>query len=437
KAPKKFNPKDENWVEIWNDVFMQYNKTDDGKFSPLAQKNVDTGMGVERTLAVLNNLEDNYETSIFKPIINEIEKISGKKYSTSNEKDKKSMRIIADHVRSVTFILGDNKQIKPSNSDHGYVLRRLIRRAIRFGKQLGINKQFLSEIAKVIIKEYPDYQELSRNHKRIIDELDAEENRFLQTLEKGLNYFNKIIQAEPLRMNLKLNQPTIIIGNKKTKRGDKKFISGKEAFLLFQSYGFPIEMTKELADEKGIEIDLEKYNAEFQKHQDLSRTSAEGKFKSGLADNSEATKKLHTATHLLNETLRYVLKDKEIKQRGSNITPERLRFDFNFHRKLTEDEIKQIEKKMNEIISAGLTITREEMPLKDALSSGAQSEFGSKYPEMVSVYTIHKPKKIDEWYSKEICTGPHVNNTHELGKFKIIKEESSAAGIRRIKAVLE
>ncbi len=348
-----------------------------------------------------------------KLIINEIEKISGKKYPTSNEKDKKSMRIIADHVRSATFILGDNKLIKPSNSDHGYVLRRLIRRAIRFGKQLGISKQFLSEIAKVIIKEYPDYQELSKNHKKIIDELDAEENRFLQTLEKGLKKFEEISKQF------------------------KKIVPGREAFLLFQSYGFPIEMTQELSDEKGIEIDLEEYNAEFQKHQDLSRTSAEGKFKSGLADNSEATKKLHTATHLLNETLRYVLKDKEIKQRGSNITPERLRFDFNFHRKLTDDEIKKVEKKINEIISAGLTITREEMPLKDALSSGAQSEFGSKYPEMVSVYTIHKPKKIDEWYSKEICTGPHVDNTHELGKFKIIKEESSAAGIRRIKAVLE
>ena len=419
-APKKFDPagKDgEEWVEIWNDVFMQYNKSSEKnwKLEKLSKKNVDTGMGVERTVAILNGLEDNYLIDSFKPIIEEIEKLSNKKYSSGSIEEIKSIRIIADHVRAAVFILGEDKQIRPSNSDRGYVLRRLIRRAIRFGKKIDIplDGKLTSAVAKVVIKNYPDYPELQRNHKTIIEELESEEQRFLQTLEKGLKKFEEISKQF------------------------KKIIPGKEAFLLFQSYGFPIEMTVELADESGIDVDLEEYNKEFKRHQDLSRTSSEGKFKSGLSDNSEMTKKLHTATHLLNETLRFVLKDKEIKQRGSNITPERLRFDFNFSRKLTEEEIKQIENKMNEIISLGLEITREEMLLSDALESGAQSEFGSKYPEMVSVYTIHKPNKKDDWYSKEICTGPHVDNTKELGKFKIIKEESSSAGIRRIKAVLE
>ncbi len=409
KPPKNFNSKDERWVEIWNNVFMQYNKTKEGKYMQLEQKNVDTGMGVERTLAILNNLEDNYETKVFKPIINQIEKISGKKYK--DPQNKNSMRIIADHIRTAVFILGDDKGITPSNTDQGYVLRRLIRRAIRFGKKLGIKEQFTKELSKTIIPLYSDYQELERNHRRIIEEIEKEEEKFLQTLEKGLKKFEQMSKD--------------------------KLISGKEAFLLFQSYGFPIEMTQELAEERGIEVDLEEYNKEFKRHQDLSRTASQGKFKSGLADNSEITKKLHTATHLLNETLKFILKDKEIKQRGSNITPERLRFDFNFPRKLTEEEKQKIEEKMNEIISSGLEISREEMPLDQAIKSGAQSEFGTKYPEMVSIYTIHKPNNSEDWYSKEICTGPHVSNTKELGKFRIIKEESSSSGIRRIKAILE
>jgi len=410
EPPKSFNPEDKRWLEVWNDVFMQYEKDSEGQYNLAKQKNIDTGMGVERTLAILNNLEDNYETETFKPIISKIEKISNKKYNESEEA-RKFMRIIADHLKTAVFILADEKQISPSNADQGYVLRRLIRRAIRFGKRLEIKKPFTKEIAKAVIKLYPDYQELERNHKRILQELEKEEKRFLETLEKGLKKFGQISKD--------------------------KLISGKEAFLLFQSYGFPIEMTEELAQEKGIKIDLEEYNKEFKRHQDLSRTASEGKFKSGLADNSEQTKKLHTATHLLNETLRFVLKDKNIKQRGSNITPERLRFDFSFSRKLTEEEKQEIEKKMNEIIQSGLEITREEIPLNEALESGAQSEFGTKYPELVSVYTIHKPGKRNEWYSKEICTGPHVKNTKELGKFKIKKEESSSAGVRRIKATLE
>lgn len=403
KAPKKFNPDDNNWVEIGNDVLMQYVKDEKGNYNLAKQQNIDFGGGVERTLAVLNGLDDNYQTSIFKPIIEEIEKLSSKKYK-GNEK---AMRIIADHIRAATFILGDEKGIKPSNIGQGYVLRRLIRRAIRYGRILGLNENFTSKITKSILPVYPDYQELHRNHKFIQEQLDEEETRFRETLEKGLKKFNEI--------------------------ATDKLLTGKEAFLLFQSYGFPIEMTQELADEKNIKVDLEEYNEEFKRHQDLSRTASSGTFKSGLADNSDAVKKLHTATHLLNEILRQTL-SKEIKQKGSNITAERLRFDFNFSRKLTDEELKKVESQVNEKISQALKVTRSEIPLKDALNSGAQAEFGAKYPELVSVYTIGPENKP---FSKEICTGPHVNNTKELGSFKIIKEESVAAGIRRIKAIVE
>jgi len=406
KAPKIFNHEDENWVEIWNDVFMQYNKTAEGKFIPLQQKNVDTGMGVERTLAVLNGLEDNYLSSILHPIIKTIEKISKKKYG-KNKEYTRAMRIIADHIRAATFILGDEKAIKPSNIGQGYVLRRLIRRAIRYGKLLGIKENFTAKIAKSVLPIYPDYQELHRNHKFIEEQLDEEESRFSQTLEKGLKEFSKL--------------------------GKDKIITGKEAFLLFQSFGFPIEMTQELVEEKGISVDLEEYNKEFQRHQTLSRTASAGVFKSGLADDSDAVKKLHTATHLLNEALRQIL-GKEVKQKGSNITAERLRFDFSFPRKLTPDEIARIEWLVNEKIKAAFPVKKEEVPLQQAIKSGAQAEFGTKYPELVSVYTIGDEKCS---FSKEICTGPHASNTSELGTFKIIKEESVAAGIRRIKAVLK
>ncbi|MDP1696161.1 MAG: alanine--tRNA ligase [archaeon] len=402
KTPKKFNPDDDSWVEIWNDVFMQYNKTRSG-FEHLAQKNVDTGMGVERTLAVLNNIDDNYLTSCFLPIIKEIESLSSKKY----KKNEKEMRIIADHIKAAVFILGDEHAIKPSNIGQGYVLRRLIRRAIRYGKILGIQSPFTSKIAKSVLPIYPDYQELHRNHKFIMTQLDDEENKFIETLEKGIKEFNLL--------------------------SEDKILTGKDAFLLFQSYGFPIEMTQELALEKGIKIDLEEYNEEFRRHQDLSRTASQGMFKSGLADDSETTKKLHTATHLLNESLRKIF-GSEVKQKGSNITPERLRFDFNFPRKLTPEEIKKVESLVNEKIKASLSIVRSEILLQDAIKSGAQAEFGTKYPELVSVYTIGEGKNQ---FSKEICTGPHTNNTSELGKFKIIKEESVAAGVRRIKAILE
>ena len=406
EAPRKFDAEDKRWVEIGNDVLMQYEKTKEGKFALLKKKNIDFGGGVERILAVLNGLEDNYESSIFKSIIKEIEKLSGKKYKES----KREMKIVADHVRTSVFILGDERGIKASNIGQGYVLRRLIRRAIRYGKLLGLENNFIVKIAEAVLPVYSDYKELVRNKKFIFKELEEEENKFRETLENGLKKFNEVCRD--------------------------KVISGKEAFLLFQSYGLPIEMTEELALEKGVKIDLEEYNEEFRRHQDLSRTASAGVFKSGLADDSESARKLHTATHLLNEALRRVL-GKEVKQKGSNITPERLRFDFNFHRKLTGEEIKKVEDLVNAEVRRGLEIKREELPVSKALKSGAQAEFGAKYPELVSVYSVLDEREKEGWFSKEICTGPHVSNTREIGKFRILKEESVALGIRRIKGVVE
>ncbi|MFH1803160.1 MAG: alanine--tRNA ligase [archaeon] len=406
ELPNKFDPADKRWVEIWNDVFMQYNKTKDGRYEPLEQKNVDTGMGVERTIAVLLGLDDNYLTPMFAPVIEEIEHLSRKKYRDN----KKAFRIIADHIRAAVFIIGDERGVKPGNLGQGYVLRRLIRRAIRYGKILGIEGDFTVHVAKSVLPIYPDYQELHRNHKVIYEELQKEEEKFMQTLEKGLRKFEQVAKDE--------------------------IITGREAFLLFQSFGFPIEMTVELANERGAKVDLEEYNSEFKKHQDLSRTATAGVFKSGLADDSEQTKKLHTATHLLVEALKRVL-NHDVRQKGSNITPARSRFDFSFERKLTDEEKKAAEDLVNEKIQRGLEIKREELPLQEAFDSGAMGEFGAKYPDIVSVYTVLDPSEPKGYFSKEICTGPHVRNTRELGKFKILKEESSSGGVRRIKSVVE
>lgn len=405
-APEEFDSEDKNWVEIWNDVFMEYNKTSEGKYEPLEQKSVDTGMGVERTLAVLNGFSDNYKTTIFEPIGRAIVKISGRQY----DGNKKEMRIIADHIRAATFILGE--EIAPSNLGQGYVLRRLIRRAVRYGKMIGIQEKFTKKVASVIVSHYPDYAELEDNKEFIFSELDAEEERFAATLEKGLKKFEEIV-----------------------KTADGK-ISGEDTFLLFQSYGFPIEMTQELAREKGKEVDIDSFNVEFKKHQELSRTSSAGVFKSGLGDDSERTTRLHTATHLLNEALRRVLGN-EVKQKGSNINSERLRFDFSFSRKVTDEELKKVEDLVNDKIISVLDVEREEMALKEAIDLGAQAEFGAKYPDIVSVYTVLDDSEEKGWFSMEICTGPHVKNTRDIGKFKIIKEESVAAGVRRIKAVVE
>ena len=392
------------YFEIWNDVFMQYNKTASGKYEKLAQQNVDTGMGVERTVAVLQGKQSVFEIETYAPIMGRIMEIAH--ITKPNPEQEKSMRIVADHLRAAVFILGDERAIAPSNVDQGYVLRRLIRRAIRHGKLLRIEMEFLSELAEIAIKIHKaDYPELEKNKQFILNELKKEETRFLNTLAQGLKKFEQIAQ-----------------GNKK--------ISGDDAFLLFQSFGFPIEMTRELAGEKKIEVDEKGFDDAYGEHQELSRAGAEKKFRGGLADASEETTKLHTATHLLNEVLREVLHKKDIVQRGSNITPERLRFDFNFERKLTDAELKEIEKLVNEQIQKALPVKREEMKVEEAKKRGAQAMFGQKYGEIVSVYSIGD-------FSFEICGGPHVGNTRELGRFRIIKEESSAAGIRRIKAVLE
>ena len=328
KAPKAFNPEDKNWVEIGNNVLMQYNKKSEKLYEELKQKNIDFGGGVERTISILNSLDDNYLSPVFLPIIKEIEKISKKKYDS--EINTKSMRIVADHIKAAIMVLADSHQIKPSNVQQGYIIRRLIRRAIRHGFILGIKENFTTKLFDSIHKIYPDYEELKKNKNFILTQLDEEENKFRNTLEKGIAEFEKLTK-------------------------NKKELSGKETFLLFQSYGFPIEMTEELCVEKGIKMKISDFQKEFEKHQELSRTASAGMFKSGLADNSEKTTKLHTATHLLNEALRQVLGE-EVKQRGSNITPERLRFDFNFSRKLSPDEIKKIEKLVNEKIQASLKV---------------------------------------------------------------------------------
>ncbi len=394
--PKKFNPKDKKWVEIWNDVFMEYNKTKEGEYEKLKQQNVDTGMGVERTIAALNGFSDVYEIDILKPLMDCVNKIAKKN-------DVKSKRIIVDHLRAAVFIL--NEGVVPGNLERGYVLRRLIRRAIRHGRLIGIQHRFCTDVVKEIFIAYK-WNYFFREE-FILNEIVKEEGKFEASLNKGLQVFEKEI--------------------KKLRR---KILPGRIAFMLFTSYGFPLEMIQELADEKKMKVDIKGYEKEFEKHRELSRTAAEGKFKSGLADHSEKTTRLHTATHLLLQALKDVLKDKSLMQKGSNITAERLRFDFNFPRKLSDDEIKKVENAMNEQIKKALHVRWEEMKLDDAKRLGVTGVFEHKYGDKVKVYFMGD-------YSREICTGPHVSNTKELGKFKIVKEESSSAGVRRIKAVLE
>ncbi len=402
KPPKEFNPGDKNWVEIWNNVFMEYEKQKNGNFIKLKQKNVDTGMGVERTLAALSNLEDDYLTECFFPIIKKIETLSGKRYK-ENKEETKAMRILADHIKASIFIINDG--VLPSNTEQGYVLRRLIRRAVRYAYKLGIKK--ITEIAEPIFEIYDDYN-LKKNKEKIISELEREEKKFLKTLEKGLNRFKKLASQ-------------------------KKKLSGKDAFLLYQSFGFPVEMIEEEAKKAQIFFRREDFEREKEGHRVLSRTAAKGKFKSGLVGNNMEVTKLHTATHLLNQALREVLK-KDIFQRGSNINEERLRFDFSFDRKLTPEEIKKIEEIVNEKIKENLPVECKEMNLEEA-KKVAKGVFDEKYKslEKIKVYFIGD-------FSKEICAGPHVKRTGELGeggrKFKILKEESSSFGVRRIKAAL-
>jgi alanyl-tRNA synthetase len=395
KVPGSFNDDNILWIEIWNDVFMEYNKLSDGKLASLEKKNVDTGMGMERMLASLNRLDDDYKTELFWPIIEKIEEISNKKYEGSE----KSFRIIADHLKASAFMISDD--VAPLNVGRGYVLRRLIRRVVRYGKQLGIENTFTKQIAEKVIEIYKDfYKELEDNKEKIFEELSKEENKFRKTLNSGLKEFEKLT-----------------------------LISGKDAFNLYQTYGFPLEMTEELAKEKGIDINKKEFEEEFKKHQELSRTASAGMFKGGLADSSEETKKLHTAAHLLLASLRKVLGD-YVVQKGSNITAERLRFDFSHPQKMTPEEIKKTEDLINDAIAKKLPVVCEEMSLDEAKKQDAMGVFEAKYGDKVKVYSI-------EEISNEICGGPHVENTGQLGHFKIIKEESSSAGVRRIKAVLE
>lgn len=390
------------FIEIGNSVFMQYQKTETG-WQELANKNVDFGGGLERLTMVKQAKSNVFQTDLFLDAINKIEELSGKKY----EDDNRPFEIIADHLKAATFIMGDEKGIGPSNSDQGYIVRRLIRRAIRFGRQLGISrKEWCGQVAQLFIDNYCEvYPELAKNSVFVISELIKEESKFSETLEKGEKEFEKFS------------------GN----------ISGEQAFNLYQTFGFPIEMTVELAQEKGVTVDENSFYIELAKHQELSRTASAGKFKGGLADHSTETTRLHTATHLLLAALRRVLGD-HVYQKGSNITAERLRFDFPHPEKMTAEQIAEVEKIVNEAIEAKLPVHFEEMSLDKAREIGASGVFDSKYQETVKVYCVGNE---GDYYSKEICGGPHVENTAELGHFKILKEESSSAGIRRIKAVLQ
>ena len=402
--PEVFDTEDESWVEIWNDVFMQYNKGVDGTITELPKKNVDTGMGVERVTSILEGVNDNYLSSIFKDVIELISKISNLPY----EGNEQSMRIIADHLRTSVFISADYAGVKPSNVGQGYILRRLIRRAIRHAKKLGIDitSNWEQEIAELIISKYEKYySELKDNKNTVLEVLKNEKEKFNRTLEKGLREFEKVTK-------------------------DNKDIDATTAFRLYDTYGFPIELTVELAHERNINVDEEGFKEKFKAHQELSRTASAGQFKGGLSGNNEIETKYHTATHLLNAALKVVV-NKDVHQKGSNITDERMRFDFSCDHKLSDEEKQKIEDLVNEWIKEGLPVTVEEMSKEDAIKSGAECMFIEKYPDIVTVYTI------GDNISKELCGGPHVKNTNELGHFKIVKEEASSAGVRRIKAILE
>lgn len=394
------------YVEVWNDVFMQFNKNADGSFTPLKQKNVDTGMGLERALMNVQGLPSVFDTDVFVPIVKKIEELSGK--SVADPEWQKSIRVIADHIRTSVFIIGDERGVTPSNVDQGYILRRLLRRAIRFGKGLGLKDGDYSSVAQVVVDKYAEvYPELVAARDKIVHEINEEQARFERTLENGIKEFEKLCTY--------LQTDTV---------------PGKSAFRLYDTYGFPLEMTVELAKERGFKVDVDGFEAKFKEHREKSHAGAEQRFKGGLADTGELTARLHTATHLMHRALKEVLNDPTVNQRGSNITPERLRFDFSFGRPLTPEELKAVEDKVNAAIQADVTVVCEEMTVDEAKAQGAVGLFASKYGEKVKVYTMGK-------YSKEICGGPHASHTGELGHFRIVKEQSSSAGVRRIKAVLE
>ncbi len=394
------------FLEIWNDVFMQYNKNADGKYEPLKQRNVDTGMGLERTLCILNGKASVYETDIFENAICEIEKLTGRKYGEGGEVTR-AFRVVLDHVRTATFMLGDTKGIVPSNTDQGYILRRIIRRAVRFGRNIGLPQGSLNAVSKTIIEKYAQvYPELVKNSARIAEELDKEETKFSKTLQQGIREFEKVASA-------------LSAGGE---------IDGVTAFHLYDTYGFPVEITGEMAREKGLTVDVKGYEAAYAEHQAKSRAGSEQKFACGLADHKEETTNLHTATHLLHAALKKVCSP-DIEQKGSNITEERLRFDFNFSRKLTPEEVAEVEKLVNEQIALDVPVVMTEMTLDEAKNGGFTGLFESKYGERVKTYSIGD-------FSKEICGGPHAERTGLLGTFKIAKQENVSAGVKRIKAIL-
>ncbi len=480
EAPVVFNPKDKKWVEIWNDVFMQYNKNEDGSYTPLAQQNVDTGMGLERTTFILQGKKSPYETELFADVLHRIRTLSKEDNNATSE------RIVADHIRTATFILGDERGVTPSNVDQGYVLRRLIRRAIRHGRKLGINGSFTAELARIYIGNYGEiYKELVKNEKRIVDSLTKEETQFQEALNNGeqeiekdvlrtreaitiLATENKVAQLEKalstlaqtigdkealatfnqalrpvlgkLRAEFKAEaaEKTVDVSDEVRSAAQKLqengfTLRGERAFYYFETFGFPLEMTVEMMQERSIQVDHEGFEKAFNAHQEKSRVGAEQKFAGGLADHSFESRKLHTATHLMLEALRRVL-GKTVEQKGSNITQERLRFDFNYPDKLTPEQIAQVEKLVNDAIKADYPVHFEEMSVEQARKIDATGVFVDKYEGelegRVKVYFMGD-------YSKEICGGPHVEHTGQLGKtFKIVKEESSSSGIRRVKAVL-
>ena len=403
-----------NWMEIWNNVFMQYNRIDEKTLVPLEKKNVDTGMGLERTNCILQGKKSVYLTEVFQPIIAKIEELSSYKYGSDEEKDK-SVRIIADHARASVFIIGDVRGVSPDRVGAGYVLRRLIRRAVRHGMKLGIEKAFLAEVANVIIENFKcAYPELEQNAEKVRKELTAEEEKFRVTLSKGEAEFQKLL-------------PNLM-------KNPKKEISGKVAFRLYDTFGYPLELTQELGAENGFTVDVEGFKEAERKHQEASKSLDAGKAKGGLAEQSDTTTKYHTATHLLQQALVNVLGD-QVAQKGSNINNERMRFDFTFERPMTKEEIQQVEDIVNAKIKEDLPVTMEIMSLEAAKAAGARALFTNKYGEDVKVYTIGKDPKSD-WFSKEVCGGPHVQHTAQIGEFKIQKEQSSSAGVRRIRAVI-
>jgi len=438
-APKEFDPKDNRWVEIWNDVFMQYFKNMDGVYEPLSQKNVDTGMGLERTVSVINGLGDDYRTDVFWPIIQEIEELSNLSYGDKSDQEyinkgdqcwvdtRKKFRIIADHIKAAVFIIGDKKGVEPSNIGQGYVVRRLLRRAIRYGKTLNLNGDFLTPLIKKTIEIYGNfYVEIKEKENYIIDVVKKEVEKFEKTLEEGIKALKKIYGRAIGGLDPENLPKGMIIKNNKIR------VDGREVFRIYQAYGLPIEISQEIMTDWGLAFDdqtMQEAEEASETHQELSRTASAGMFKGGLADSGEKSARYHTATHLLLAALRQVLGD-HVYQRGSNINAERMRFDFSHPEKLTAEQLKKIEDIVNEKIKEDIPVVCQTMPLEEAKKKNMMGIFENKYGDQVKTYVISE-------FSKEICGGPHANRTSELGEFKIIKEESSGSGVRRIKAILK